>query len=186
MIITLASASPRRRELIAKIPGLQVNIVPSAQPEKAEFVNAGQYACALARHKAEEVFAKTGGITVGADTIVVLGGKPLGKPHDENQAAQMLKSLSGRTHSVITGVCVANENMLTARYSETLVTVGELDDAFIKEYVATGSPMDKAGAYGLQDPLFSERVKSVSGDRDNVIGLPVEMLAEILKENFNE
>ena len=113
-------------------------------------MNAGQFACALARHKAEEVFLRTGGVVVGADTIVVMDGQVLGKPHDKSDAARMLKSLSGKTHSVITGVCVKNEEKLTNAFCETFVSVGELDDRFIKEYISTGSPMDKAGAYGIQ------------------------------------
>ena len=185
MIITLASASPRRKELISKINGLWVNIVPACGEEKAIFVNAGQFVCALARHKAEEVFCKTGGTVVGADTIVVMDGQVLGKPHDDNDAACMLKSLSGKTHSVITGVCVKNDKKLTNMFCETFVSVGELDDRFIENYIATGSPMDKAGAYGLQDEIFYERVIGVKGDTDNVIGLPVKMLEGILKENFN-
>lgn len=185
MIITLASASPRRKELISEIKGLQANIVPACGEEKAIFMNAGQFACVLARHKAEEVFLRTGGIVVGADTIVVMDGQVLGKPHDESDAKRMLKSLSGKTHSVITGVCVKNEEKLTNAFCETFVSVGELDDRFIEEYISTGSPMDKAGAYGLQDQMFYERVTGVNGDVDNVIGLPVKMLEVILKENFN-
>lgn len=99
--------------------------------------------------------------------------------------ARMLKSLSGKTHSVITGVCVKSDKKLTNAFCETFVSVGELDDRFIEKYISTGSPMDKAGAYGLQDETFFERVTGVNGDADNVIGLPVKMLEEILKENFN-
>ena len=185
MIITLASASPRRKELIFEIKGLTVNIVPACGEEKAVFVNAGQFACALARHKAEEVFSRAGGIVVGADTIVVMDGQVLGKPHDKSDAERMLKSLSGKTHSVITGVCVKSDKKLTNMFCETFVSVGELDDRFIENYISTGSPMDKAGAYGLQDEMFYERVTEVNGDVRNVIGLPVKMLEEILKENFN-
>ena len=104
-----------------------------------------------------------------------MDGQVLGKPHDESDAKRMLKSLSEKTHSVITGVCVKNEEKLTNAFCETFVSVGELDDRFIEEYISTGSPMDKAGAYGLQDQMFYERVTGVNGDVDNVIGLPVKV-----------
>lgn len=185
MIITLASASPRRKELIAKIKGVEATVIPAEGEENASFINAGQFACALARGKAEEVFRKAGGTVLGADTVVVLDGKPLGKPKNRQNAIEMLQSLSGRTHSVITGVCVINAEKLICRFCETQVTVDKLDGEFIEKYVSTGSPMDKAGAYGLQDAAFGEKVTSVNGDADNVIGLPVAMIEGILKENFN-
>lgn len=182
MIVTLASASPRRKQLIAKIDGLQVNVVPATGEENAPFTNAGAYACALARAKAEEVSGRCGGVVVGADTIVVFEGKPLGKPQDKQGADAMLSMLSGAAHSVITGVCVIGNGKCICRYCETQVVFDELPEGFVKEYIESGSPMDKAGAYGLQDELLRPYVKEVNGDRDNVIGLPVGMLKEILQE----
>ena len=117
--------------------------------------------------------------------LQLLDGKPLGNPKNRQNAIEMLQSLSGRTHSVITGVCVINAKKLICRFCETQVTVDKLDGEFIEKYVSTGSPMDKAGAYGLQDAAFGEKVTSVNGDADNVIGLPVAMIEGILKENFN-
>lgn len=184
MIVTLASASPRRRELIKRIPWIEAEIIPSLSEENAPFVNPGWYACALARHKAEDVFPRAEGAVVGADTIVVADGRLMGKPRGAEEAAEMLGFLSGRTHSVITGLCVKNAKIQICRYCETFVTVKNLSAGFIKEYVASGSPLDKAGAYGLQDAAFAENVSAVEGDRDNVIGLPVAVLEKILKEYF--
>ena len=181
MELVLASASPRRRELIGKIAGLEVEIVASNAEESAAFTTAGGFACALARLKAEEVCRRVNKPTVGADTIVYLDGV-MGKPKTEKEAREMLTRLSGNTHSVITGVCLITDGKTVCRYSETRVTFLPFTDEFIENYIGSGSPMDKAGAYGLQDEMLAPFVSGVDGCRDNVIGLPVGLLREMLEE----
>ena len=180
MQYVLASASPRRRELLSQIlndfivdpavGGEEVNI--SFFPE--------DIACALAERKCDEVFSRHSGSTViGCDTIVVFRGEILGKPEDEADAVETLKLLSGRTHFVITGVCVRNKYKKLVRYDKTEVKFNVLSDEFIKNYVAGGSPMDKAGSYGIQDGGL---VKQYFGSYTNVVGLPVALVRKMLKE----
>ena len=180
MQYVLASASPRRRELLSQIlndfivdpavGGEEVNI--SFFPE--------DIACALAERKCDEVFSRHSGSTViGCDTIVVFRGEILGKPKDEADAVETLKLLSGRTHFVITGVCVRNKYKKLVRYDKTEVKFNVLSDEFIKKYVAGGSPMDKAGSYGIQDGGL---VKQYFGSYTNVVGLPVALVRKMLKE----
>ncbi len=180
MQYVLASASPRRRELLSQIlndfivdpavGGEEVNI--SFFPE--------DIACALAERKCDEVFSRHSGSTViGCDTIVVFRGEILGKPDDEADAVETLKLLSGRTHFVITGVCMRNKYKKLVRYDKTEVKFNVLSDEFIKNYVAGGSPMDKAGSYGIQDGGL---VKQYFGSYTNVVGLPVALVRKMLKE----
>lgn len=180
MRLILASASPRRRELLKKVyPAFEVlparggeNADPSLPPE--EFVKL------LARRKAEEVAAlpeAAGAAVLGADTVVVLDGRILGKPRDEADAAKMLSALSGRTHEVFTGVALVAGGVLRAGCARTEVTFLPLSEAFIRDYVASGSPMDKAGAYGIQDGGLVEKI---SGSYSNVVGLPLELCREML------
>ena len=180
MQYVLASASPRRRELLSQI--LNDFIVdPAAGGEE---VNISFFpediACALAERKCDEVFSRHSGSTViGCDTIVVFRGEILGKPKDEADAVETLKLLSGRTHFVITGVCVRNKYKKLVRYDKTEVKFNVLSDEFIKKYVAGGSPMDKAGSYGIQDGGL---VKQYFGSYTNVVGLPVALVRKMLKE----
>ena len=183
MEIILASASPRRRELLPKT-GVTFRVMPSDCEERADkTLPPHRYAEEIARQKAEAVAAATPGIILGADTIVIRDGEILGKPKDEEDAKAILRSLSGRSHVVITGFCVIygtnHQNMLVG-HDESEVFFNDLSDMLIEEYVATGKCMDKAGSYGVQDgfPI----VKKVMGSLDNVIGLPVEKLTAIFKE----
>ena len=180
MQYVLASASPRRRELLSQIlndfivdpavGGEEVNI--SFFPE--------DIACALAERKCDEVFSRHSGSTViGCDTIVVFRGEILGKPKDKADAVETLKLLSGRTHFVITGVCVRNKYKKLVRYDKTEVKFNVLPDECIKKYDAGGSPMDKAGSYGIQDGGL---VKQYFGSYTNVVGLPVALVRKMLKE----
>ncbi len=178
--IVLASASPRRKELLKKIvPEFEIDAAKGE--EKSEEIRPEKTAECLARHKAEEVAAKkehAGKTVIGADTIVTIGGKILGKPKSAAQAKEMLRMLSGREHAVITGVCVifpGGEKIVT--HDTTKVRFLPFTEEFIGSYVAGGSPMDKAGAYGIQDGLPVERI---DGSFDNVVGLPTELLARIL------
>ena len=180
MQLILASNSPRRRELLAEY-GYQFIVEPSRFEERGEGLSAHETAAYFAQSKAEEVLARfPDALVLGADTVVVLDGKILGKPKNSEDAVRMLKLLSGRTHSVLTGVSIAKRGYVCTKIAETRVIFETLSEELIKEYVASGSPLDKAGAYGIQDgyPL----VKSYEGSYTNVVGLPVELVKEMLAE----
>ncbi|MBP5308450.1 MAG: septum formation protein Maf [Clostridia bacterium] len=186
MEIILASASPRRRELIGRT-GVNFTVVPSSFDECVEErLSPEEYVRVLAEKKAEDVFSKRGGVVLGADTVVILDGEIIGKPSSRDDAIKTLSRLSGRRHEVITGYCViyGDAGKKKTGFVTSSVYFNELPHSLIEEYVATGSCMDKAGSYGVQDgfPL----VKKVEGSLSNVIGLPVEKLTEVFKEIENE
>jgi septum formation protein len=141
----------------------------------------------LAREKALAVFQnQSQSYVLGADTIVVADGKILGKPRDAEDACRMLRMLSGRTHSVITGVCLiepvgSDGEQMTTASETTLVTFCELSNEEIRGYVATGEPMDKAGAYAIQG-IASRWIPRIEGDYSNVVGLPVALVYRMLRE----
>lgn len=180
MKIILASASPRRKELL-KLVVKDFGIIPAVGEERADkTASPEQIVCALAQRKCGEVFEKEPDCTViGCDTIVYFKGAVLGKPKSRKEAEQTLKELSGNTHSVYTGVCVRSSEKCLTEYERTEVTFNELSDEFIKNYVNGGSPMDKAGCYGIQDDGV---VKSYDGSYTNVVGLPVGLVEKMLKE----
>ncbi len=182
MRLILASASPRRKELITKISGITVDVIPSNAEEKTTQTNPARYAMELAQIKARSVFNEHGGVVLGADTVVAVDGEILGKPKNAQDAERMLKKLCGRTHSVITGLCVISENGSACDYEETRVTFAPYDKERIGEYIKSGSPFDKAGGYGIQDEAIKAIALAVDGDLDNVIGLPVKKVEEILKQ----
>ncbi|MBQ3221006.1 MAG: septum formation protein Maf [Clostridia bacterium] len=172
----LASASPRRKELLGEVIE-KFEIVPAQGEEYAEEgLPPNRLVCALAEQKASEVASlplAKGKAVLGADTVVALEGEVLGKPKDEADAARMLKMLSGRAHEVYTGVCVIfPDGTKRVEADCTKVYFLPLDEAKISAYIATGSPMDKAGAYGIQDGGLVERIE---GSFSNVVGLPVEL-----------
>lgn len=135
-------------------------------------------ACALAEKKCDGVFALNPYKTViGCDTIVVFGGEVLGKPKDRDDAVNTLKKLSGKTHFVVTGVCVRSPFKKLVGFDKTEVKFNILSDEFIKNYVDGGSPMDKAGSYGIQDEGV---VKEYFGSYTNVVGLPVNLTKKLL------
>ncbi len=174
----LASASPRRKELLSQIlPSFDV--VPATGEEKVNMsLFPDRMACALAEHKCDEVFEKYPSATViGCDTIVVFGNEILGKPKDRDDAKRTLKMLSGKTHSVITGVCVRNRYNKLVDFDRTEVKFNVLTDEFIDLYVAGGSPLDKAGSYGIQDGGV---VKEYFGNYTNVVGLPLPLIKKLL------
>lgn len=178
--LILASASPRRWELLAAVCG-QFETVTSAFEESARGLSARETALRFAEEKAKEVFSRYPNCFVlGADTVVSLAGEPLGKPKDAEEAVKMLQALSGRTHSVFTGVCLIGEGFFRSCVEETRVTFHALSEELIGRYVRSGLPLDKAGAYGIQDgyPL----VKEYEGSYTNVVGLPVERVRELMKE----
>ncbi len=181
--IVLASASPRRTELMT-LAGLQFNVVPA---DICEDVLPGEapadHVMRLSREKADAVAATTDGrFFVGADTVVVLDGAILGKPVDEADARRMLVALSGRDHEVITGFTVFDKVSCIhiSRSVSTDVTFKTLEEPEINAYIATGCPMDKAGAYAIQGGAV-HFVRSISGSYTNVIGLPMTELYEVLQ-----
>ncbi len=182
MKIVLASGSPRRKELL-EMMGLEFEICPAKSEESVEpGLSAEETVMSLARAKAREVAAAfpAGTAVIAADTIVWAEGKILGKPKDRNDAVQMLEMLSGRTHSVFTGICVICDDVTVVGAEETEVCFRRLSRREIETYVETGEPMDKAGAYGIQGKA-SVFVEGIKGDYFNVMGLPLCRLGEILK-----
>ena len=182
MKLILASNSPRRKEILEKF-GFTFTVIKSDYEEKENISDPQLLVKTFAFNKAKSVFdsleEKDEAVVLGADTVVVFDGKILGKPKDKKDAENMLKSLSGKTHSVFTGYAVIEKEKTFSGVCETKVTFDDLSDSFITNYVATGSPMDKAGAYGIQDGSL---VKDYVGSYYNVIGLPIEDISPILKE----
>jgi septum formation protein len=183
MPIVLASASPRRQELL-KNAGIDFMAQPANIPEVRRKDEAPQaFAERMAREKARAVWAGTNDeYVLGADTIVVVDDLVLGKPKDEQDAARMLRLLSGRKHQVITGVCLIGLNFEDVRSEATAVHFSALTDADISEYIASGEPMDKAGAYAIQG-MASRWILKVEGDYSNVVGLPVALVLHMLREH---
>ena len=195
-MLVLASASPRRQDLLRNA-GILFKVQP-ADIDETPLPNEDPVACVerLARDKALAVWrTRQDDLALGADTTVVVNETMLAKPADAEDAARMLRLLSGRTHQVITGVCLAGpphptvnkdeqrtENCELRTASETtLVTFSELSELDIREYVATGEPMDKAGAYAIQG-IASRWIPRIDGDYRNVVGLPVALVYRMLRE----
>ena len=176
MQILLASASPRRRALLESA-GVRVLVLPPAVDEvEADGESPADLAARLARDKVWAVDDDRGLAVLAADTVVALGGRSLGKPLDERAAAAMLRRLSGEEHEVITSWYIRHEDRERSGQVHTTVWFRSLNDDEITRYVATGEPLDKAGAYGIQGG-GAALVDRVSGSYTNVIGLP---LAEVL------
>jgi septum formation protein len=193
-MLILASASPRRQELLRNA-GISFTVQP-ADIGETPLAGESPRGCAerLAREKALAVFQRESqSYVLGADTIVVVDDVMLGKPRDAEDAARMLRLLSGRTHEVITGVCLVGPvassrapvasiagNHTTAS-QRTLVTMCEISEGEIRDYVATRDPMDKAGGYGIQG-IASRWIPQIEGDYGNVMGLPVALVYQMLRE----
>lgn len=181
MKLILASQSPRRRDLLARL-GLRFTVeVPEIDETMDPSRPAGDEVARLSRRKAAAVDAGPDDVVIAADTVVVLDGKVLGKPRDGLEAARMLRALSGRAHRVLTGLTVRRARTERTRTVATDVHFRELSEREIAAYVATGEPLDKAGAYGAQGlgAIFIERLE---GDYFNVVGLPLCPLAGMLRE----
>lgn len=182
--LVLASGSPRRRELLSQI-GIDYILDPSHDEEHTKETKPELYVEDLSRQKAEAVMKRhKENWILGADTVVSLGGSILGKPRDEADAARMLRMLSGHTHQVYTGVTLLRTFAGQVIYQKTLsvctdVTFYPLTDEDINAYIRTGEPMDKAGAYGIQGK-GAVLVSGIRGDYDNVVGLPVSMVHQVL------
>jgi septum formation protein len=181
-MLVLASASPRRQELLRNA-GIPFEVQPAHIPEDplpgeqakdcAERL-ASEKALAVAKQRPRD-------IVLGADTVVVVDGQILGKPMDAADAARMLRLLSGREHQVITGVCMVANGQSSVASETTRVTMSALTEKEIANYVATGEPMDKAGAYAIQG-IASRWIPRIDGDYSNVVGLPVPLVWRMLRE----
>lgn len=184
METVLASASPRRRELLEMLGVKDLKIIPACGEESMAAGEGPEEAvCRLSREKALEVAGRVEGspLVIAADTVVYANGRILGKPGDEAEARKMLSGLSGREHAVFTGVTLVQGETVITEYERTLVRFRQMTDAEISAYVATGEPMDKAGAYGIQG-MGSLFVAGITGDFFNVMGLPLCRLALMLKK----
>jgi len=183
--LILASQSPRRKKLLKQI-GLKFRVIPSHIAEiMSPSLTPGDNAKRIALEKAQEVAIKVRkGIVIGADTIVVLDHHVLGKPKTKNDAERMLKLLSGREHSVYTGFALvdAASRRHQSGVEETRVKFRKLGEKEIKEYIDSGSPMDKAGAYGIQDDYGAVFVEKVNGCFYNVVGFPLARFYQVLQK----
>lgn len=209
--IILASASPRRRELLAQIGisdsgfcgrsifGMEAvfEVIPSRVEEKVNSAEPSEMVRELSAMKAEDVFAgqqgkqKEGLLVIGADTVVSLAGQVMGKPADEQDAVRMLTALQGKTHQVYTGVTLIYQPLAASAenkknpvrvtfYEKTDVTMYPMSREEILDYVATGEPADKAGAYGIQGRCAAF-IKGICGDYNNVVGLPTARLYQEIR-----
>ena len=209
--LVLASASPRRRELLSQI-GLEFTVMPSKKEENAKATEAGALVQELSRQKAEDIWEQLSGgqgqnpdadqeqiseetqepnlngkrqpelLVIGADTVVCCEGKILGKPHSREAAAEMLTALQGRSHEVYTGVTLYSQSETVTFFECTQVEFYPMTEVEISEYIDSKEPMDKAGAYGIQG-LGARFVKGIRGDYNNVVGLPVGRLYQELKSH---
>ena len=181
MRIILASQSPRRRELLERMGLSPFDVIPARGEERADpALSPAQLVEALSRQKAAEVAAAhPEALVIAADTVVSIDGLVLGKPRSGAEAARMLARLSGREHTVYTGVTVRLGDRADTQYEAAAVRFRPLSEADIARYVATGEPMDKAGAYGIQG-YGAMLVEGIDGDYYNVMGLPVCRLARML------
>ena len=182
-MIILASGSPRRRELMKQITNDYKVIASDIDEDKSYNLPPLEAVLDIAKRKGEKVYQEyPNDIVISADTIVVLNDKIIHKPVDANDAIRILRELSGKTHEVITAYCIFSKQGLLEQYVSSKVTFNNLSDSLIKEYVKTGSPLDKAGAYGVQDNEKFPIIKNVIGSVDNVIGFPVREIKEDLEK----
>jgi septum formation protein len=179
-MLVLASRSPRRAELLRNA-GIPFTVAAADVDETPQNREAPEdYAQRVATDKAREVHAGADDIVLGADTVVVIDGQMLGKPADADDAARMLRLLSDRRHEVITGICIRKANRLVRDWANTKVWFNALSDTEIQEYIASGEPMDKAGAYAIQG-LASKFIERIDGSYSNVVGLPVALVYKYIR-----
>ncbi len=181
--IILGSQSPRRKELLV---GLDIpfttKVIPGIEETYPNTLLGEEIPIYLAEQKADAYTLEDNDLLITADTIVWLNGRVYGKPSDEIEAQKMLRELSGKTHDVITGVCVRTNKKNVSFASTTKVRFTELSDAEIEHYVNKYRPMDKAGAYGVQEWIGYIGVEHIEGSYFNVMGLPIQRLYTVLKE----
>lgn len=182
--VVLASGSPRRRELLAML-GVEFEVSPIKGLEETypSTLPAEEVAVFLSRLKAEAVLPTLSDneLVITADTVVICDGDVLGKPHDEAEARAMLRRLSGRTHTVVTGVSVTTSKGIITRSASTEVEFAPLREEEIDEYVECYRPLDKAGAYGIQEWIGAAGIKGIRGSFYNVMGLPLHVLYTMLR-----
>lgn len=184
-MIILASGSPRRRELLSEL-GAELKIITADVDENEQESNPERLAEALARKKGIAVYEKLLSESaelaplpiVSADTVVFCDGEIMGKPHDVADAKRMLSKLSGKAHTVTTGICVINNGIARSEAVTTKVFVDALTDEDIDAYIASGDPFDKAGGYGIQG-IFAKHISKIEGCYFNVVGLPLNALAKL-------
>lgn len=198
--LILASQSPRRRQLIAEF-GLPFECITTCADEKTTETDPEKVVMDISRQKAEwackNMQLNDNEVIIGADTIVVFNGKILGKPKSDDDARQMLKMLSGNTHSVYTGVTIiwkrattteraaTTERTATSFAEKTDVTFAAITDDELEEYIKTGDHKDKAGSYGIQGP-FSLHIPAICGDYNNVVGFPIARIYNELKKHCDD
>ncbi len=180
-MIILASQSPRRREILAQAGIPFVVRVPGIEESMAEGESAAEYVLRLATDKAAAIEARPGDYVLAADTAVVCGESVLEKPHSEEDAARMLRLLSGREHEVLTGVCLRQGERVWQGVESTRVRFAAMTEEEILGYARSGEPLDKAGGYAIQG-LASRYVEGIEGCYFNVVGLPVGRVYRMLKE----
>ena len=183
--VYLASKSPRRKKLLSQL-NIKFKVIDIHINEENKN---GESPAGMVKRLSKEKLAKArekinDGVIITADTIVVIDNKILGKPKNKKDAENILKKLSGRTHTVYTGYSVFNcrNNKFITSYEKTSVTFRKLEQDEIKNYIASGTPMDKAGAYGIQDDFGAVFIKKITGDYYNVVGLPLSSLYNSLKK----
>ena len=187
----LASRSPRRRFLLRQL-GFSFSVIPADIDESLEEtrqIKPSDLARKLSLRKARKIsHRRPDALVLGADTLVVHRGRILGKPSDKKEAFSMLRRLSGSTHTVYTAIALihASSDRSVANTFSTEVTFGRLSDREIRHYVATDSPMDKAGGYGIQDEMGTVFIKEINGDYYTVVGLPMRGLYKILTTEFSD
>ncbi len=185
--IVLASASPRRLELLRQI-GIEPEVIVSHVEEVVTSSVPGEVVLELSRQKAEDVAKdqEAGTLVIGSDTVVAVDGKILGKPHDHEEAASMIRSIEGRAHQVYTGVCMVlkgtseHEDVVRNFFDETDVEVYPMTKEEILAYANSEEPMDKAGAYAVQG-FFGRYIRGLKGSYANVMGLPISMVYQEMK-----
>ena len=184
--IILASASPRRREILSFM-GVDFTVICADADESSDITDPAALTVELARRKGQAVYSilaergeADGAIVISADTVVAVDGEILGKPHDRADAERMLRKLSGKKHSVVTGVAVTVNGETYTDKSETFVFVDNITDEGINRYIDSGDPFDKAGAYGIQG-AFSRWIRGIEGCYFGVVGLPVNCLARLFE-----
>ncbi|MBQ7795898.1 MAG: septum formation protein Maf [Lachnospiraceae bacterium] len=186
--IVLASASPRRLELLRQI-GIEPEVIVSHVEEVVTSSVPGEVVMELSRQKAEDVAKdqEPGTLVIGSDTVVAVDGRILGKPHDHDEAEAMIRSIEGRTHQVYTGVCMVlrgtdgEGDQSMNFFDETDVEVYPMSDEEIHDYAMSEEPMDKAGAYAVQG-FFGRYIKGLRGSYANVMGLPISMVYQEMKK----
>ena len=188
-MIILASQSPRRKQLMQEeISSCFTIIIPEIDESLSfkNFSNVEDIVKDISKRKCLKIADEhPSDLVIAADTVVVIDSKIIGKPKDEEDAFRMLRMLSGKTHYVYTGYAIHQDNKMINKVAITEVTFNDLSDELILDYIKTGSPLDKAGAYGYQDNKDFALVKKISGSKTNVIGFPTEVIKEDLKKNFS-